>query len=264
MDDIIRRAPLNEMLQQSSDLLPARTHRIRELTVQSQLSVGIEPRLLIAWNVNQRYWAAGYSLLVFESTTAFSPELYPDELTKHGSLIIETRDDSYLEQVPSEGTHYYTFVLHKPVFFRLFDRMNVLRFSENVPSARVAVGRLRDQVELKGMVRQEKVGTIEHEAMIDEAKIRRIQSRRNLEQIQNPPPTPKVEVPPKKSVVSKKLDDADAKIEAAIAVAAKLKELNKDPRLKSLGKDARKALLKEIMEDLDLGQMSAESELENE
>lgn len=263
MNPIMPRLIQSQLLQNDADLLPARLHRIDELTIESQLSIGIEPRLSMVWRVSPQYWNARYSLLVFESTTGFSPELYPRDLTKHGSLIVETRDDSYLQQVPAEGTHYYTFVLYKKAFLGLFERMNVLRFSETVPSAKVVIGRVKDKVELKGMLRQEEVGEIEHEAKLDEAKIRRIHSKRNLEQMDSPP---KPNVPPavKKSAVGKKMDEIDAVVEAAFAARAKWKDIKNDPRLKNLSRKERKALLTRIMEDLDLGEISAENEMEDE
>jgi hypothetical protein len=177
MNHIVRRTSKNSEVQQTVEALPARSHRSDDITVASQLSLGVEPRLSLAWRVTPWCWRSGFTLLVFRSMTGFSAERRPEDLNKHGQLIIETKEDGVLEEVPQEGSHFFTFVLHKKILLGLSEMVSVLRFSETVPSAKVAIGRIRDQIELQEMLERHEVGEIEHEAKRDEAKVRRIRSR---------------------------------------------------------------------------------------
>jgi predicted ATP-dependent endonuclease of OLD family len=137
----------------------------------------------------------------------------------------------------------------------------VLRFSETVPSARVAIGRVGDQLTLKGMLRDGEVGEIEHEARRDEAEIHKIQARRNLEKIKAPPPIPKTEQPKKKSAID---EEIDAMVEAVLTSKSRFKEIKKDPRLKNLTPKERKEFLERLAARLDLGDISAQSEEEDD
>src|SRR5437667_10188028 len=153
VNQIVRRVAATPAPTKGSESLSrAKTHRSGGIFVTSQVALGIEPKLYLSWAVIPSYWATGYTLLVFHSTTGFSPERYPDDLNRHGQLVIETVQDDGRELHPEEGTHYYTFVLHKKCLLGLREKMSVVRFSETIPSAKVAIGRIRDKLELEEMV----------------------------------------------------------------------------------------------------------------
>ena len=109
-------------------------------------------------------WAKGYTLMAFRNDTGFlQHEKNPEYLTLHGDMFIETNRDGYHQERPEEGTVYYTFVLHRKVFFGLVDDSRVVRFSETIPSAKVGIGRIRDQVDLQSLLQKYELGNIEHE-----------------------------------------------------------------------------------------------------
>lgn len=243
----------------AADLVPARSHRAGGIFVESQLALGIEPKLFLSWSVMPRYWSKGYSLMVFRSVTGFCPEKFPADLNLHGQLIIETTHDDRYEEHPAEGTYYYTFLLHKRTFFGLGEKMSLVRFSETIPSAKVGIGRISDRVELKELLRRDELGDIQHEAALDEAALRRLQSKRNLDNATNPPPKPSPAVGAN-TVVTEELGAIDAIVEAVIARRKKMQDLEKDPRFQSLTPTERKKILKMIRERLDEGEMSARRE----
>src|SRR5437016_10662975 len=177
--NIVRRVPQTPAQHEpASDLLPAKTHSAGGVCVRSQVALGIEPKLFLSWAVPASYWSAGYNLLVFHSISGFCPEKEPEDLNRHGQLIIETNRDASYEGHPDEGTHFYTFLLHKKIFFGWFeDPTAIVPFSETIPSARVAIGRIRNKLELEEMRRRHELGEIEHEARLDEAELRRMHSR---------------------------------------------------------------------------------------
>jgi hypothetical protein len=250
----------SSLIQRTIEALPPRSHRIDGISVASQLSLGVEPRLSLAWRVDPPRWNAGYTLLVFESTTSFSAERYPQDLHRHGSLIIETLEDSCFEYVPTEGIHYFTFVIHKKILLGLSERMAVLRFSEIVPSAKVAVGRIRDQIELQEMLQRHETGAIEHEARLNEALVQRIRSQRSLDEIQNPP-TPKAPPPATDPVLAEELHGIDAMVNAVAAQEAKVAELKKDARFQGMSGKKRREILNRVAERLDPGEISARQEM---
>src|SRR5205807_2341321 len=106
-----------------------------------------DPRILLAWNVRWKYWSNGYKLLGFRSTTGFASHERPEDLSAHGQMFLEETADGSVEQSLPEGTYYYTFILHREGIFR-WSRVlsDPLRFSEVIPSARTAIGRIEDQI----------------------------------------------------------------------------------------------------------------------
>jgi hypothetical protein len=105
----------------------------------------------LAWRVEQWYWNSGFTHLVFRNTTGFCRQQDPEDLNLHGRLIIETREDATFTQVPEKGTHFFTLVLRKKVLLGLREKLSVLRFSEMVPPAKVAIGRIEERIDLQNM-----------------------------------------------------------------------------------------------------------------
>jgi hypothetical protein len=259
MNPIVRRVEQNPAPRNETHQLPARTHRASGVFVESQLSLGIEPKLRICWAVLPRYWDKGFKLLVFRSATGFCPETYPDDLNQHGQLIIETNRDASHEECPAEGTHYFTFVLYKRVLLGLSEKMSIVRFSETVPSAKVALGRLKDQIDLRDMLQKREVGEIEHETKLAEAELRRIHSRRNLEEAQNP--APRKNQSNADALINDEISNIEAMVDAVFAKRQKIADLKKDPRFKKLSRQERETILAKLEERLDAGEISARREM---
>jgi hypothetical protein len=192
--------------------------------------------------------------------TGFCPRKYPIDLNEHGRLIIEANHDGFHEEMPTEGNHYFTFVLHKRILLGLTERLSVLRFSETVPSAKVAIGRIKDQIDLQDMLQTHEVGKIEHVAKLNEAQIRVAHSRRKLEDSRNLPELKK-KVSHADALIAEELSDIDAMVEVLVAKRSKVLQLNDDPRFQKLTGDEQKAVLQRIEERLDTAEMSARREM---
>ena len=258
MNHIARRVPKDSSIQQGDGQLPARSYRTNNMVVASQLSLGVEPRLSLAWQVEPWCWESGFSLLVFRSGTNFCPDNDPDDLNQHGQLFIETTQDSVHEEVPVEGTHFFTFVLHRKIF-RLFKQTSALRFSETVPSAKVALGRIKDQTDLQDMAQHHELAKIEHAAKLNEAIIRRIRSQRTLEEMQNP--TPRKTQTAGEALIAEDLETFEAMLEAMVANRRKVSDAKKDERFRKLTPKQRKAILEWLAERLDPAEISARTEM---
>src|SRR5689334_3888239 len=103
MNQIVRRKVEPPVPTDGGELLPAKRHSREGIFVESQLALGIEPKLYLSWSVLPRYWAKGYTLHIFHSTEGFSPEKHPHDLARHGQLIVETAHDGSREEHPEEG-----------------------------------------------------------------------------------------------------------------------------------------------------------------
>lgn len=248
---------------QHADVLVPRIHRDGPLQVESQVVLGVEPQMSIQWSVPFSYWAAGYTLYLFRSDQGFCPEREPSDLNRHGRLVAEARRDDVYAERPPEGTFYYTCVLHKPVLFGYFERQAVVRFSELVPSGKVALGRLGDQAALADLIRRQELAKVAHEADLGDAELRRLRVARALELAHAPPADPEPEpppVPPGAAVLAAELERIDALVEAAVAFREKSAALRADPRFQALPKGDQRRLLKELRQRLDPAELSAARE----
>ena len=260
MSQIVRRAAETPVAQgQADDLLPAKTHRVAGMFVTSQVGLGIEPKLYLSWAVQPSYWESGYTLLVFHSTSGFSPEKYPDDLNRHGRLIIETTRDAYHEERPEEGPHYFTFILYKKSLFGLSENLSVVRFSETIPSAKVAISRIKNKVELEEMRRQHELSQIEHEANLDEAEMRRLHAKERLADMKNP--SNRKKATGADAIIAEELAGIDATVDALVAKGRKIEELKKDPRFKKLTRAERDDVIQRINERLDAAEISARRDM---
>ena len=237
-----------------ADSLPARIHRGIGMSVESQLSLGIEPALRLSWRIERAYWSDGFTLMIFRSLTGFSPEKYPDDLNRHGQLIIETTQDDSYHTRPEEGTHYYTLLLHKRGFLGLSEKMALVRFSESVPSAKVGIGRIKDQIELQSMLRRHDLENIEYEAKLYEAELRVIRSRKNLEEAKN---STSRKASGGNEILNSEMAAIDAILETFIAKREKLQSLKTDPKFKKLTPTERKKVIEEVEQRLSAAEVSA-------
>jgi hypothetical protein len=261
MSQIVRRVPQSLVESSESDnLQPSRIHRATGILVESQLSLGIEPKLLLAWNILPEYWNEGFTLMVFRNNSGFCPDKHPENLNSHGELFIETRQNDRYEERPAEGTFYYTFVLHRKFFLGLAQKISIVRFSETIPSAKVGLGRIKDQIDLQEMLQRHELGKVDHAANMNEAEIRRLHSQRQLDVARDPPAVTTKNVSLGNSVVAEELNTVDAMIEACLAKRKKINDLEQDPRFAQLPIQERRRILRQIRERLDAGEISARQE----
>jgi hypothetical protein len=252
MSQVVRRTEA-ELADTSGAILPTKAHVGDGLVVKSQLVLDVAPRLELGWTVDYRYWTDGYRLLVFHSTSGFSAKRDPDDLSKHGRLIIDTTTDGSRDEQPAEGTHFYTFVLHKEVFFGLAESISVLRFSETVPTAKIAIGRIRDKMELDDLLRRHRLSAVEHVATVNEAKVRRIRSRAALKRARG------ICGPAGGAahIIADELADIDAIVATLAAKRKKIADLKSDEQFMLLDPEEQEAVLARIDLRLEPGAISA-------
>jgi len=260
MNPIVRRATPTFSVQVTGEQIP-HTYREDGIVVGSQLTLDVEPRLSLAWRVEPRHWNDGFTLLVFHNTTGFCPYRDPVDLNWHGQLIVETKQDDCVTHVPEEGTHFFTFVLHrKRGLFKWFERLSEpLRFSETVPSVKVALGRTRDLADLEETLRRNEIGRLAHQANLNEQKLRRLRSLRQLEEYEKPPAkVPQSGINP---LIAEELEDFDASIDAIDAKNRKTEEFKKSEQYKRMTPTQRKAALKNLDDLLDPAEIRARMEM---
>ncbi len=261
MANIVRRDGGSALVQDSAapraGVLPVRTHHGDGIFVESQLSLGVEPTLHLAWAIVPSYWRKGFTLLVFRSSNGFSPEKHPEDLNRHGQLVIETTCDGRHTERPEEGSHYFTFLLQRRCFFGLVENIAMVRFSECVPSAKVGLGRIRDQIDLQAMLQKHEIDGIEHEARLNEAQLRLIQSRRRIKEAVEP----SVPIKNRNDVIAHESEAVDVIMEAFVARREKLQAIRRDPKFKKLKPAERQAIIDAIEERLDPAEITARREM---
>jgi hypothetical protein len=241
-------------LRKADEYLPAVERRKDGLMVTSQKTLGVDPGVLLTWTVDPRYWGDGYRLLGFRSTTGFAPELHPKELAAHGQMILEETADGSLDEHPPEGTHFYTFVLHKPIWFGLREAMSVVRFSESIPSARTAIGRIEDQLKLQQLQEDHQLHGVRGQVAANEAAIALHRSQQKLANLLAPKPDDSLDAEVRREVeaiVRKKMKKAMSRVELLVALQEVQRELKRRPIWKKLSPDQRKKLLEDVVGDLD-------------
>jgi flagellar motility protein MotE (MotC chaperone) len=258
MGPVVRRSRQLLTLECENDTQQVESHRSRCIAVESQLSLGIEPTLRLEWKVDQQIWNDGFKLLVFRNTSGFCAEEFPDDLNRHGALIVEKRHDAGADERLPEGTYFYTFVLLKTRWFGFLRSIDVLRFSTTVPSAQVALARIQDKTKLRELVQQEILAPMKFHAEIYDAKAKRLESRQKFKQLRYP----KEQAHEKKGnpVVNKRLNVVEALIEAYLGKSMKLEELKRDPRFAQLSETDQKDLFERIERHMHPGDISAESD----
>jgi hypothetical protein len=242
-------------LRKADEYLPAVERRTDGLFITSRKSIGADPSVLLTWNVDYQYWANGYRLLGFRSATGFAPELRPKDLSAHGQLILEEMADGSLDDRLPEGTHFYTFVLHKPICFGCFEIMaDPVRFSESIPSARTAIGRIEDQVRLQQLQEDHQLRGVRGQIAANEAAIALYRSQQKLAELLAPKPDDSLEARVRRDVeqkVRKRMETVMSKVEFAVALQEVRRNLENSAGWQTLSPEQRDDLLKEIVDDLD-------------
>jgi ribosomal protein L7/L12 len=247
-DSVVKRVVVKET--KNEQTLPARIHRDGALVATSRLSLGIEPELHLSWAVAPRYFESGYRLLIFRNSSGFCPERFPDDLNRHGQLIVETKQSaSYSERLP-EGTYYYTVLLCKQGL--LLRRVETIRFSETIPTAKIGIGRIKDRIELQTLAKQQELGELEHEAKLNETELRVIESRQRLTAAKESP-----KELPVHPLLAEELRAIDLILDGQAAKREKLKALKVSPKFLGLTRAERKRVVEEINRRLDPGELSA-------
>ena len=128
-----------------TEVHPVRDHHGEAMTVSSQVSVGIDQRICIAWSVPPKLFAAGYRLLGYRRTDGFPPEEYRRNLSACGTKIVEARTNAVKEELLPEGEYFYTFLLYSGTWHNWWAYWaDVVQFSELMPSAKYAIERMKE------------------------------------------------------------------------------------------------------------------------
>jgi hypothetical protein len=263
MDHIVRRTTHD--LAAGSDEVefsPAVVRTDDELSVGCRKSLGVQPKVLLTWTVPYELWREKFKLLVFSSTTGFAPDPETHVLSEHGHLILEERADGSLEELLPEGTHFYTFLLHRRRWFRLRESWCMVRFSETIPSAKTAVGRIEDQVKLARMRARHEADLILDQVAHNEALLKLHHSNRQLKGVTEPKP----ELDPLEEAVRREVEPivrsalvrARKRVEMAVQQAKLTKELKGYPGWKALKPSQRDRVLADIAADLDADEATFE------
>lgn len=255
MSHIVRRADGNQR-PASIDLgeydLPV-TRQDHELSVTTSKSLEVQPRIKFEWNAPYELWNKGCKLYIFHNTVGFAPNRDTLELSDHGHLIFEETANGMREELVGEGTHFYTLILYKPVFV-FFESRCVVRFSETIPSAKVAIGRMEDLMKLKQLTSQHYREDLNYQVAENDAATKLFQSQQKMQRLLQQRPDDGIEFEIRKRVepiVRQALIKARTKIEVAMQWDRIRSTLKKDEGWKSLKREKREQILQEIAADLD-------------
>lgn len=268
MSQIVRRHNELAEVSDSAQLKPVLTHRGDGVSVSSQLYIGPRPELYLSWNIEKQYLYQGFTLMVFHSTSGFCPEARPDDLSKHGNLIIETQEDGERSLYPDEGAQYFTFVFRKKPGILGFlgeKRSHPLRFSEMIPSAKVVLSRVKDRLELREQDHRMNMQPKRHEIERNELDIALFESAERLEKLRNPPPLPEPQQPPSSDrrndlVIDQELGAINRLIDTVLASETAFDDLQHDPRFQRLSNKSKKKILQQMRRQLDLAEITAREE----
>lgn len=252
MNEIILRDNRDQPVAETDERQPTQQRCLDEMSVTSTSMLGHHPKVHLTWNVDQKYWAKRYRLLVFRSTVGFCPDENPEDLNRHGQLIVETTHNGEHLEHPEEGTFFYTFVLHKRGWFS--ERVSVARLYETIPSAKVPISRIKDQLELRELEHRSGVMGIDHLANLGEAVLRLKRATEKLAgtSTQNQPEKKKP-----RDVLDERLEAADSLIALYAAKRKKLETLENDPAFCALDPKEQQKVRDKIDQLLDPGEISA-------
>jgi hypothetical protein len=170
---------------------PAESHRHvgDGFVVDYALWLGEMPRIKLSWGVQERYW--GSRLLIFHSTTGFHSEDDPDDLGSHGKLIVETLRNDHRQLHLSEGEHFFTFLLRKRGLFGRYleGRSKPLRIAVAVPSAKLVLSRMDDEIAFLEKDNKRKILPLRLEAERYEARRRLLEEKKRYRRLKLPEKT---------------------------------------------------------------------------
>jgi hypothetical protein len=145
-------------------------HHGEGLWIEVHRRIDFNPMVRIEWRRLSGY--GRITLKLFRSSKGFCPEDRPEDLTKHGEMILESVKNGEIEQHLSEGTYFYTFQFCQPVLFGLSEKLSrPIRFTVEVPSLETALKRVGDWQKLEEMQHQQGVRQLTREAERAEAVI---------------------------------------------------------------------------------------------
>jgi hypothetical protein len=167
----------------------------------------------------------------------------------NGSKKKYNYNEKVLSRVP-EGTYYYTLLLCKQGL--LLRRIEMVRFSETIPTVKIGIGRIKDRIELETLAKHQELGELEHEAKLNETELRVIDSRKRLKAAKEE----RIELPIN-PLIAEELRAIDLIIDGQVAKREKLFALKENPKFLGLTRAERTVLIKEIERRLDPGELSA-------
>lgn len=264
MGQIVRRvAQPSEIVTTANNASETHIHKVSGFAIASRVIREVQPKVEIAWDIHPQYWQQGFRLLAFHDTHGFCDERWPDNLNDHGQLIIDTRENGVFEDYSAEGKHFFTFVLRKEGSFFKSERRLTLRFSENVPSAKLGIQRIKEQIELTQLLQQHQIDQIDFETKLAEAEYRLVEAQQKLEDIRNPQSR---ERPRKKRrgdpVLADQLADIDTMVDAIVAREKKIESLKRNKQFQSLIPADQERIINRIKRRINAGEMNARREID--
>jgi hypothetical protein len=129
-----------------------------------------------------------------------------------------------------------------------------VRFSESVPSAKTAIGRIEDVAKLEQLQEDHQLRRVRSETAANEAEIALYRSRQKLEELQKTKRDDSLEAQVRRSVeaeVRKRMETAMGRIEFAAALKDVRQQLLASAAWKKLSVEEQEKLSAEIADDLD-------------
>jgi hypothetical protein len=131
-------------------------HKGEGLQIEVHRRIDFNPMVRIEWRRLKGY--GGITLKLFRNTTGFCPTDRPEDLTRHGQMILESVKNGEIEQHLAEGTYFYTFQFYQSVLFGLSEKLSrPIRFTVEVPSLDTALKRVGDWHKLEEMQHEQEV-----------------------------------------------------------------------------------------------------------
>jgi hypothetical protein len=132
------------------------------LLVEVHRRIDFNPMVRIEWRRLQGY--GGVTLKLFRNITGFCPTDRPEDLTKHGQMILESVKNGEIEQHLAEGTYFYTFQFYQSILFGLSEKLSrPIRFTVEIPSLDTALKRVGDWQKLEEIQHQQDIRQVTRE-----------------------------------------------------------------------------------------------------
>ncbi len=219
-------------------------HTGEHLTVVSHLRLGIYPGVRLEWTIERTKQTRGATLIAFRSTTGFCPIDDPDELGLHGQMFLKTTEDGQREDHLPEGVHFYTFILRRPGIFRE-KRSDPVCFTETIPSAKVAIGRMHDQLALKQLMSDLALASDRHDISQAEVELKLRAAKQRLKELS-------ASTKKKKNLGYRRFKaEHDRQLEQMSSTTRYLSDLQNDPRFQQLSEDQQADFLRRVREESD-------------
>lgn len=234
-------------------------YRNHIVMIETRRMIDLAPRVRLDWTVQASVeWNRNSKLLVFRNDQGFFDYDKPNDLYKHGRLIVEVTggDESnrrgWIEEHLPAGQHFYTLIVHTKWFANIFHSIAgpPLHFSVQIPNAQAMLGNMKMVYEAQREKRTAEQEGLEHEALVNELTIRKELSKKKLEAFRNPPPSPPQLSGPERRKKETKENILDWLVDEANKLKLQ-KELEQTTEYQSVPEKVKRRVAKKINEAID-------------